>query len=86
MPRRRYHQYTIRHVPPEVDGALRRAARESGKSLNEVAVAALARGAGATLAPVRYRDLDWMAGTWVEDPVFDEVLQAQDTVDPEPWR
>lgn len=39
-------QYTIRNVPEALDEALRRAARERGKSLNEVAIEALARGAG----------------------------------------
>jgi len=37
-------QYTIRNVPKTLDEALRRAAREQDKSLNEVAIEALARG------------------------------------------
>lgn len=36
-------QYTIRKVPSLVDVALRRRAREQGRSLNEVVVEALAR-------------------------------------------
>jgi len=39
-------QYTIRKVPNSLDVALRRRAREQGKSLNDVAIEALARGAG----------------------------------------
>jgi hypothetical protein len=35
-------QYTIRNVPDTLDEALRRVARERGKSLNEVAIEALA--------------------------------------------
>jgi plasmid stability protein len=50
-------QYTIRNVPHTLDAALRRAAREQGKSLNEVAIEALARGAGITGEPCRQRDL-----------------------------
>jgi predicted HicB family RNase H-like nuclease len=37
-------QYTIRKVPHSLDEALRRVARERGKSLNEVVIEALARG------------------------------------------
>lgn len=38
-------QYTIRNVPDLLDAMLRRSAREQGKSLNEVAIEALVRGA-----------------------------------------
>jgi hypothetical protein len=79
-------QYTIRKVPDHLDEALRRVARESGKSLNEVAIEALARGAGVTGERVRHRDLTGIAGTWREDPAFDSALAAQDIVDEEMWR
>ena len=35
-------QYTIRNIPDPLDAALRRSAREQGKSLNDVAIEALA--------------------------------------------
>jgi plasmid stability protein len=38
-------QYTLRNIPDYLDAALRRAAREQGKSLNEVAVETMVRGA-----------------------------------------
>jgi len=79
-------QYTIRNVPESLDAALRTAARERGKSLNEVAIEALARGAGITGESRRQRDLGDIAGTWREDPTFDNALAAQDTVDQEMWR
>lgn len=78
-------QYTIRNIPDVLDEALRRAAREQGKSLNEVAIDALARGAGITGERVRRRDLRDIAGTWHKDPVFDRALLAQDTVDEDMW-
>jgi hypothetical protein len=78
-------QYTIRNVPGFLDEALRRAAREQGKSLNEVAIDALARGAGVTEQGVRRRDLSDIAGTWRKDPAFDRALLAQDTIDEEMW-
>jgi plasmid stability protein len=79
-------QYTIRNVPDTLDEALRRAARERGKSLNEVAIEALARGAGVTGERVRQRDLTGIVGTWREDRAFDSALAAQDTIDEEMWR
>ena len=56
-------QYTIRNVPDLLDEALRRSAREQGKSLNRVAIEALARGAG-LMEQFRRRDLSDIAGTW----------------------
>ncbi len=78
-------QYTIRHVPDPVDAALRRSARERGKSLNDVAVEALARGAGVTGERGRQRDLSDIAGSWQRDGVFDRALAEQDTVDEKMW-
>jgi plasmid stability protein len=79
-------QYTIRDIPDHVDEALRRIAREQGKSLNEVAIETLARGAGVTGERGRQRDLADVAGTWRKDPAFDAALAAQDTVDDEMWK
>jgi plasmid stability protein len=76
-------QYTIRNVPDYLDTALRASAREQGKSLNEVAIKALARGLGLSQPRVRQRDLSDIAGSWREDPEFDRALAAQDTVDEE---
>lgn len=79
-------QYTIRNVPDYLDAALRDAARENGKSLNEVAIEALTRGAGLGDHQRRLRDLSDIAGTWRNDPAFERALAAQDTVDEEMWR
>lgn len=79
-------QYTIRSIPPEVDRALRQQARREGKSLNDVALEALARATGASNGEVIPHDLDHLIGTWIEDPKFDEVMAAQRQIDPEMWR
>jgi plasmid stability protein len=79
-------QYTIRNVPNYLDAALRVSAREQGKSLNEVAIEALARGFGLDDERVRQRDLSDIAGSWRKDPAFERALAAQDTVDEEMWR
>jgi plasmid stability protein len=79
-------QYTIRNVPSYLDAALRVSAREQGKSLNEVAIEALARGFGLGEPRVRQRDLGDIAGSWRKDPAFERALAAQDTIDREMWR
>jgi hypothetical protein len=79
-------QYTLRNIPETLDEALRKAAREQGKSLNEVAVETLARGAGITEARSRQRDLGDIAGFWSKDAAFDSAVAAQDTIDEEMWR
>ena len=79
-------QYTIRRVPNLVDVALRRRAQEQGRSLNQVALEALARGAGVSGERGPQRDLRDVAGTWRNDRAFDRALAAQDTVDEEMWR
>lgn len=79
-------QYTIRNVPSYLDAALRVSARDQGKSLNEVAIEALARGFGLSDTRVRQRDLSDIAGSWRRDPAFDRAIAAQDTVDEEMWR
>jgi hypothetical protein len=79
-------QYTIRNVPNSLDAALRQRAQEQGKSLNEVAIEALARGVGAAEERIRQRDLRFMIGTWEHDPAVDDAIAAQDTVDEDLWR
>lgn len=79
-------QYTIRNIPDFLDAALRRSARERGKSLNEVAIEALTRGAGLGEVRYRQRNVSDIAGSWREDPAFDRAHEEQDTVDPELWR
>jgi tRNA(fMet)-specific endonuclease VapC len=38
------------------------------------------------LCPQKQRDLSDLAGTWVEDPGFDEAMSDQDRVDPDMWK
>lgn len=77
-------QLTIRRVPAAVERALRRKARASGKSLNQVALEALAAGAG--IEGAAYHDLDAVFGTWVEEPAVDAALAAQRKIDRELWK
>ena len=76
-------KYTIRNVPQILDVALRQSARQQGKSLNQVAVEALARGAGLTERRTRQRDLGDIAGSWRRDAEFDCAPAAQHVIEEE---
>ena len=75
-------QYTLRGVPADVDCALRRQAQAEGRSLNEVALEALRRGAGVA-EPAAQDDLDALIGSWREDAAVEQAVARQDEVDPE---
>ena len=70
-----------------MDRALRRKAATERKSLNAILREALIKEAGVTEPTGRlYTDLDALAGTWLDDPGFDEAIRAQDQVDASLWR
>ncbi|MHB8264249.1 MAG: FitA-like ribbon-helix-helix domain-containing protein [Acidimicrobiales bacterium] len=70
-------QYTIRSIPPKVDRALRIRAHKTGKSLNEVAIEALAKGAG-IVPGATFNDLDWFIGNKSLDESFSEAMEWLD--------
>lgn len=79
-------QYTIRNIPKVLDTALRQRAQDENASLNEVVVRALTRALGFSDEPLRHRELDDLIGSWKEDPLFDQAVVDQDTVDEELWK
>lgn len=79
-------QYTLRGVPPAVDRAIRERARSTGRSLNDVAIEALAESSGAAGAPRKRRDLSDVAGTWKPDKSLEAALAEQDRVDESLWK
>jgi hypothetical protein len=79
-------QFTVRAVPKAVDEALRERARKEGKSLNQVLVEALKRGLDVNDNRPLERALQRLAGTWVEDPAFDEVMKDFERINPETWK
>jgi hypothetical protein len=79
-------QYTIRGIPQAIDSAVRERARAEGKSLNEVAVEALADGLGLGEADVVRRDLSDVVGTWKREAAVEAALAAQDRVDEDLWK
>ncbi len=79
-------QYTLRDVPLNLDRAVRRRARQTRKSLNQVLIDALLRAFGLTREPARQRDLSDVTGTWQDDPEFDEIVREQRRVDRDLWK
>jgi plasmid stability protein len=79
-------QYTIRGIPDAVDEAIRERAQAEGKSLNEVAVEALADGLGLGANDIVQRDLSDVAGTWKSEAAVEAALADQDRVDPDLWK
>ncbi len=79
-------QLTIRNVPRRLNAALRQKAAQAKTSMNSAAIEAMERGLGLSDEPVRHRDLDFLAGTWVEDPEFDKAVAAQRKIEPEMWK
>jgi hypothetical protein len=79
-------QYTIRNVPDAVDRGLKRKAKETGRSLNQVALDALAVGAGA--APRPKRELGEIVGSLSprEAERMDREIRLQRQVDPDLWK
>jgi hypothetical protein len=78
-------QFTVRHVPVQVEKALKRKASIAGKSLNGVLLEALSRGAGIE-QEILFDDLDRLAGRWQDDPEFDEAIRAQHQIDESLWK
>lgn len=79
-------QYTIRDVSPRLDQCIRQRAERDGLSLNCTAIKLLERGLGLSADAIRCTDLDDLAGTWVEDPSFDEAIAQLHRIEPELWK
>jgi len=78
-------QYTIRNVSTELDRALKARAKKTGKSVNQVALEALAQSVG---KPLKRRTLRGMPGAWSkrEAAQFDRFLKEHRKIDDELWR
>jgi hypothetical protein len=79
-------QYTLRNIPKPLDQALRRRARDQGKTLTAAAVDAMARGLGLSEAPVRHRSVRDVVGALQKDHELRAALSDQRRIDPELWK
>jgi len=78
-------QYTIRNIPERVDRVLKKIAKESGKSFNQVALEALASGAGESMKPKR--DFSEVIGSLSEKEAskMDAEIRLQRQIDSGLW-
>jgi hypothetical protein len=78
-------QYTIRNIPERVDRVLRKTAKETGKSFNQVALEALTFGAGEGLRPKR--DFSEVIGSLSEKEAsqIEAEIKLQRQIDLELW-
>lgn len=79
---------TLEHLPDALLAALTSKAASEGRSVQEVAQDALAKGLaiGATNGNTIKRDLSDVVGTWVEDPEFDAAMKTFERIDPGLWK
>lgn len=74
-------QYTIRSIPFKLDKTLRMRAKKSGKSLNEVVLESLAKGAGVDMGTEAFHDLDWFIGSHsLDSESLDEAMEWLDSL------
>lgn len=79
-------QYTLRAIPRDVDRAVRAKARAEGTSLNQTLVEVLRAGLNLAAPLQKKRDLSEFAGSWTQDPAFDEAVAGFRQVDPQDWK
>jgi len=78
-------QYTIRSIPAKLDQALRQRSKATGKSLNDIVIATLEKGAGVTFNYI-FDDLDWdwflvwFIGSKSLSSTFEEDIQWLDSL------
>jgi hypothetical protein len=82
---------TLRNLPPELTGVIRRRAQKSGASINKTVIAVLEESLLRKTAKPRrrkYRDLSAFAGSWsrARAAEFDRALSEQRRIDPELWK
>lgn len=77
-------QYTIRGIPLPVDQALRKRARQTGKSFNQTVVDTLALQTFGTIEPPQ-DSFDWFFGSMEPDEAFDKAIAEQSVVDKKFW-
>jgi len=79
-------QYTIRSVSETLHRAVRQRARSEGKSMNTVIVEALTKGMDIATQPAEHSDLDYLIGTWQDEPEFDQAVGDFGRIDKDAWQ
>lgn len=74
-------QYTIRNIPPAVDGAIRKRSKQSGKSFNQTVVELLSLQTFGSIKPPVDDNFDWLFGAGGLDEAFDAAIKDQSRID-----
>lgn len=82
---------TLRNLPLEVARTVQRRAKQKKTSMNKAVIELLEESAGTrahTPAPIRYHNLDHLAGTWTENEAaaFETLIIEQRRIDSELWK
>ena len=83
---------TLRNLPPDVARTVQQRAKQKKTSVvNKAVIELLEESSGGKAkkkAPIRYHDLDHLAGTWTneEAAAFDKLIAEQRTIDPDLWK
>jgi hypothetical protein len=78
-------QLTVRGVPSSVKKELENRARKQNKSLNNILVEALCSAAGQNGERLHH-DLDYLAGSWIDDPEFESAIKDFEQIDADMWK
>ena len=82
---------TLRNLPPEVARTIQQRAKQKKTSVDKAVIELLEESVGGKekkKAPVRYHDLDHLAGTWTKEEAaaFEALIAEQRTIDPQLWK
>lgn len=78
--------YVLENIPEPLDAELRRKAAAEGKTVSQLVVEQLQQINSEAAAPVKKRDLSDIAGKWVDDPIFHEIREELERIDPNDWK
>lgn len=70
-------QYTVRNIPEPVNRYLRKRAKLSGKSLNQVIIDELSEKVASTSTPPG-QSLDWFIGSGIDDETLKALVEEDD--------
>lgn len=80
-------QYTIRNIPKPLDQQMRKLASKGEKSLNQLVLDMLSSALGLNTKSAKqdFDDLDFLIGTWREDPEAEKVFAEQNLLELDQW-
>jgi hypothetical protein len=78
-------QYTIRNIPPAVDGVIRKRSKQTGKSFNQTVIELLTLQTFGTPQPPADDSFAWLYGKNTLDKDFDNTIQKMSMIDEKLW-